>query len=117
MARVSKGSKRRAEKKCEHERRTEIEKGFQMDEVHLHLTCHCSVLPMMTFNRETGIIQIPVSSTCPVCHIGTPIELIVGGIACETDGKCKHPDCTCQQVALQLPYDQFLYFLQKGREE
>ena len=108
---------KRSKRQKQKETRSDLETGFQMDEVHLHLTCHCSVLPMMTFNKETGIIQIPVSSTCPICHIGTPIELIVGGIACETDGKCKHPDCTCQQVALQLPYDQFLYFLQKGREE
>jgi hypothetical protein len=91
-------------------------KEFQMDEVHLHMTCHCSVNPKMTLDRATGIISIPVHSDCPHCSSGHPTELVIGNVACDTDGRCPHPECDCDHVALQIPVPQFLDFL-KPREE
>ena len=104
-------------KKSKRQQKSELETGFQMDAVHVHLTCHCSVLPMMKLNKEKGIVEIPVPSICPVCRIGTTTGVVLGGMICDTDAKCPHPGCTCEQVVMQGPHQQFLYCLQKGRDE
>jgi hypothetical protein len=103
--------------KKQNQRKSDLEKGFQMDEVHVHLICHCSVLPMMKINKNTGNVEIPVPNICPVCHIGTTTGVVIGGMICDTDAKCPHPGCTCTTVTMQLPHNDFLHFIRKGRED
>ena len=92
-----------------------LEGGFEMDEVHLHLTCKCIFHPLIKFDKEKGIFSVPAPHTCPVCGEGKLIELVLGGVSTEV-GKCPHPGCDCNELVAQIPYQQFMYFLQKGRE-
>ena len=95
--------------------RTKQEWGerFTMNEVHLHFTCKCCYSPSILMDEIAGIVDIPVRQKCPHCRVGTTVEVIIGCISCETDGKCKDPDCTCTEVHMRIPIPQFMSFLKK----
>lgn len=87
-------------------------KVFQMSEVHLHMSCHCRVLPIMRMNKDIGTVEIPVASVCPICHDGNPTELVVGDKVWDTDGKCSHPGCDCDSVSMVMPWQEFIGILE-----
>ncbi len=94
-------------------KRTKQEWGerFTMKEVHLHFTCKCSYNPSIMIDEVAGIVDIPVRQKCPHCRLGNTVEVIIGNISCETDGKCKDPTCTCTEVHMRIPIPQFNSFL------
>jgi len=88
--------------------------SFTLNEVHIHYTCHCSVLPTISLNQEKGIFQVPVGENCPKCHKGKCIEVVLGEHSVEMDGKCPDPMCLCEEVTMMIPVSQFMYLLKES---
>lgn len=88
---------------------------FTMDEVHMHYCCKCSFHPECVLDTAKGEVEIPVNQRCPVCKRGKALELVIGGV-CLSDTKCPEPGCTCDEITLKIPINQFIYFLKKPLE-
>lgn len=86
---------------------------FTLDSVHVHFDCDCRHLPKMNIKVVNSVSQvhIPVPHTCPTCKVGQTQEVIIGNMQCETNGRCQHPGCTCEEVYIILPLNQFMSYV------
>jgi hypothetical protein len=66
----------------------------------------------MILDRNHRIIEIEVKLTCPRCQEGDckAEVLIIGGIGIEITS-CPHPGCSCDDLTLRVPVNDFVTFL------